>query len=651
MEHFAPAAVQAVGHRLRRMEPLKSLLGLVRDGALAYILSAAALGASPIPICMGFIANCKADWSSLVGAMGAALGYFQFWGGQASMEPLAGIIAVLLGTAIFAGTELRERSWFLPALCAGITAALGFPFLLNRPTLPAADLIDFCFRALWAGVGAVIFQDPPIPSMRWGAVILGLCQVSFGNMLDCGVAMAALGVSLHGGAAGLPWALCCGLAIDLSGITKVMLTPVLCLSLLTESLSGKNRRRRALGPALWSVPFLYLAGSFELMIPISLAAGGLVSVLMPVEKKKVPRPSPQITRRLEQAAESMEYLESLLSQDRTPVYRGDVFLEQVIARACQGCSRREQCWIMEGEENRARLKRCILPMLERRKVQACDMPDEFRSRCRRPDGMLSAMCETMEEMRLRLQYEARQRESRKALEHQYAFLAWYLREAAQGLFVPRDGEKQYKPELGIGSRGKFGPNDSGDAVVHFPGPGSRYYVVLCDGMGAGVGAARESERATEILQGMLQAGYPAKAALETLNDLYVLRDTGGFSTADLLELHLDTGRGVLYKWGAAASFLKHRHAVRLLGTAAPPPGVGIGETHRAEVIRLSLQRQEVVVLVSDGLEGEETQTRIADYTGQSTKALASMLVAGPEIQEDDQTAVAVCLRPLSSTVT
>ncbi len=651
MGHFAPAAVQAVGHRLRRIEPLKTLLGLVRDGALAYILSAAALKTSPIPICIGFIVNCNADWSSLVGAMGAALGYFHFWGGQAALEPLAGIIAALLGTAIFTGTELRERSWFLPALCTGITAALGFPFLLNKPMLPAADLLDYCFRALCAGAGAVIFREPSIPPMRWGAIILGLCQVSFGRVLDLGIAASSLLVGLHGGMAGLSWALCCGLAIDLSGITKVMLTPVLCLSLLSDSLTGNGRRRHALTTTLWCVPFLYLSGTFEPVVPISLGAGGLASAFLPVEKKKVPRPSPQIVQRLEQAAESMEYLENLLSQDRMPIYRGDIFLEQVIARACQGCSRREQCWIMEGEENRSKLKRCILPMLERRKVQPEDLPEDFRSRCRRPDGMLRAMYDTMEDMRLRLQHEARQTESRKALEHQYAFLAWYLREAAQGLFLPRDGEKQYEPDLGIGARGKFGPHDSGDAVVHFPGPGSRYYVVLCDGMGAGVGAARESERATEILQGMLQAGYPAKAALETLNDLYVLRDTGGFSTADLLELHLDTGRGVLYKWGAAVSFLKHRRAVRLLGTAAPPPGVGIGETHRAEVIRLSLQRQEVVVLVSDGLDGEETQTKIADYTGHSTKALASLLVAGPEIQEDDQTAVAVCLRPLSSTVT
>ncbi|MFR0735079.1 MAG: SpoIIE family protein phosphatase [Oscillospiraceae bacterium] len=171
-------------------------------------------------------------------------------------------------------------------------------------------------------------------------------------------------------------------------------------------------------------------------------------------------------------------------------------------------------------------------------------------------------------------------------------------------------------------------------------------------MGTGPGAAQESESALRILTGLLQAGMPGAEALGTLNDLYVLRETGGFSTADLLELHLDTGRASLYKWGAAPSYLKHRRSAKRMGTAAPPPGVGIGEAHQAEVIRLSLQKEEMVVLISDGLESEETQSQIADFTGQTPKALAAALVAAaPAGEADDRTAVAVCLRPLSSRTT
>ena len=188
--------------------------------------------------------------------------------------------------------------------------------------------------------------------------------------------------------------------------------------------------------------------------------------------------------------------------------------------------------------------------------------------------------------------------------------------------------------------------------AHFPGPGLRYYVLLCDGMGTGPGAAQESESALRILTGLLQAGMPASEALGTLNDLYVLRETGGFSTADLLELHLDTGRAGLYKWGPAPSYLKHRRSAKRWGQPLPPPGVGIGEAHQAEVIRLSLQKEETVVLISDGLESEETQSQIADFAGQAPKALAAALVAAaPAGEADDRTAVAVCLRPLSSHTT
>ena len=128
---------------------------------------------------------------------------------------------------------------------------------------------------------------------------------------------------------------------------------------------------------------------------------------------------------------------------------------------------------------------------------------------------------------------------------------------------------RYRVELGIASAGRFGLLASGDRGAHFPGPGLRYYVLLCDGMGTGPGAAQESESALRILTGLLQAGMPASEALGTLNDLYVLRETGGFSTADLLELHLDTGRAGLYKWGAAPSYLKHRRSAKKMGTAAP----------------------------------------------------------------------------------
>ncbi len=70
----------------------------------------------------------------------------------------------------------------------------------------------------------------------------------------------------------------------------------------------------------------------------------------------------------------------------------------------------------------------------------------------------------------------------------------------------------------MASAGWFGLLASGDRGA-LPGPGLRYYVLLCDGMGlTGPGAAQEeSESALRILTGAFAGrGMPGAEALGTL---------------------------------------------------------------------------------------------------------------------------------------
>ena len=96
-----------------------------RAGLLAFVLSAAASGNTPLPLALGFLVGLDADWTVLAAAGGSCAGYLLFWGPEACLEPMAGIVAGLLAAALFAGTELRRRAWFLPALCGAMTAVLG----------------------------------------------------------------------------------------------------------------------------------------------------------------------------------------------------------------------------------------------------------------------------------------------------------------------------------------------------------------------------------------------------------------------------------------------------------------------------------------------------------------------------------------------
>ena len=69
----------------------------------------------------------------------------------------------------------------------------------------------------------------------------------------------------------------CGLAVDLSRITPVPVTPVLCVGLLSSSLlMRRSRVLPLLCPALWSLPAMYVAGSFDPYVLLGLGAGGLV---------------------------------------------------------------------------------------------------------------------------------------------------------------------------------------------------------------------------------------------------------------------------------------------------------------------------------------------------------------------------------------
>jgi stage II sporulation protein E len=251
---------------------------------------------------------------------------------------------------------------------------------------------------------------------------------------------------------------------------------------------------------------------------------------------------------------------------------------------------------------------------------------------------------TQEQYRILKADRQRRREYRSALSQQYLFLSEFLRE--QGAQLP-SRERKYRPsripEVGCAARSREAEN--GDRFRHFSGPGGRYYLLLCDGMGTGMGAAQEGRSAVSLLHQMLTAGFPPEHALESLNSLLALRGRAGAVTVDLAELRLDTGTGVLYKWGAAPSYLLRGDITEKIGTAGPPPGIR-GAEAREQQSRLSLRRGETLILLSDGVEGEEIRRLAVTETATPAGELAARLLeAGAEETSDDATLAVVRLHP------
>ena len=113
-------------------------------------------------------------------------------------------------------------------------------------------------------------------------------------------------------------------------------------------------------------------------------------------------------------------------------------------------------------------------------------------------------------------------------------------------------------------------------------------------------------------------------------------------------MDLCTGEGALYKWGAAPSYLKTGGTVKKIGTASPPPGLGVGEEHRAERVGLSLQRGEQLVLTTDGIPEAACEQYLRASGPLSPRELAAGVVAcASESEPDDRTAVIVQLDPAS----
>lgn len=201
---------------------------------------------------------------------------------------------------------------------------------------------------------------------------------------------------------------------------------------------------------------------------------------------------------------------------------------------------------------------------------------------------------------------------------------------------------------GVAARKKTGETVSGDAGTYFKRHDGKLYLLLCDGMGSGPEANRESTLAVRLLEQLLQAGVDAPRALTTLSSALALRgeETGGFTTVDLLQLDLFTGEGELYKLGAAPTYIKKGDSVQRLSGKSLPAGLAEGEPSALDQFSLRLNPGDCVLMVSDGvcsgLEDGWLREELARFDGASPKDLARELVTR-DLQDatDDRTALVI----------
>lgn len=161
-------------------------------------------------------------------------------------------------------------------------------------------------------------------------------------------------------------------------------------------------------------------------------------------------------------------------------------------------------------------------------------------------------------------------------------------------------DSSFEVHVSISQKEKDNEPVSGDTVLSFETDRSKYYIILCDGMGSGCDASRESRMTAELLGGFLKAGFSKGAALNLINSTLALKmDREGFSTIDLCEIDLRSGKCEFVKIGGAQSFVKTGDTINVISSKGLP--AGILEEINPDNIECTLSDNDMIVMVSDGV--------------------------------------------------
>ena len=139
----------------------------------------------------------------------------------------------------------------------------------------------------------------------------------------------------------------------------------------------------------------------------------------------------------------------------------------------------------------------------------------------------------------------------------------------------------------------------GDCYDSFTDPSGALYVVLSDGMGSGSRARIDSALACSLTSRLIKSGISLGAVLETVNTSLMVKSADeSYATLDICRIDLNSGEGIIYKAGAAATYIKSGGRLSRAVLSSPPIGSGGSVTVPAQKFRVSAG--DVVVMTTDG---------------------------------------------------
>ena len=141
---------------------------------------------------------------------------------------------------------------------------------------------------------------------------------------------------------------------------------------------------------------------------------------------------------------------------------------------------------------------------------------------------------------------------------------------------------------------------SGDNYICRREEEGRFVMCLCDGMGSGMEACRESELVVELLEEFLDSGLSQETAARMVNSALVLKGQNGeFSTVDLCAVDLYTGICSFLKAGACATFIRRDHWVEAISSESL--AAGLVQQLDFEKASRKLYHGDYLIMMTDGV--------------------------------------------------
>lgn len=187
--------------------------------------------------------------------------------------------------------------------------------------------------------------------------------------------------------------------------------------------------------------------------------------------------------------------------------------------------------------------------------------------------------------------------------------------------------------FGAASSCKNGNEVSGDSFSYMELSNAKKALLLCDGMGSGNVAGRESGSVTELAEFLCEAGYPPSLLIRIINSALMIQAKEHPVTIDLSVIDCANGICELTKSGASVTFLKRGDEVIQIGADTMPAGILQEYAPMEKMIRL--KDGDLLILVSDGvlegLSGYDKETVMCRFceslTENNPKEIAKKILA------------------------